>query len=207
LFVCAGNICRSPFAASVLNHALTAAPAPRPRIESAGTHALVDFSMDEDAARLCSDLGADPSGHRARRVTESMLADASIVLTATRELRSAVVELHPRAVQYSWTIRQAGVILEQLHFGDEPTLVSPGSDRVGEIKAFITSHRGLDYRRDRSDDDVVDPYRQSPAVHELAARQMLPALSQLSLALGGPLIEWASPGERPGASVAAAGSD
>lgn len=61
-----------------------------------GTHALVDHEMTEQAQQLEVANGADTAeaaAHRARLLTEGLLAEIDLVLTMAREHRSHVAQL------------------------------------------------------------------------------------------------------------------
>ena len=87
LFVCLGNICRSPTAEGVFRKYVTEAGlADAILIDSAGTHAYhvgepPDLRAQETAARR----GVDLSGLRGRRATEADLDDFDYVLAMDRE--------------------------------------------------------------------------------------------------------------------------
>ncbi len=70
LFVCMGNICRSPTAEGVFRKVwLERAPELKLRIDSAGTHAYhIGEPPDPRAQRAAARRGVDLSGQRARRV-------------------------------------------------------------------------------------------------------------------------------------------
>jgi protein-tyrosine-phosphatase len=94
LFVCTGNICRSPIAA-----ALFRARAERMgdvvHVESAGT-----WGVDgQPAAALASDVlaerGISLDGHIARTVTREMLGQADLVIVMTRSHRDALIAEFP----------------------------------------------------------------------------------------------------------------
>lgn len=63
LFVCTGNICRSPFAEAAARHAY-----PHIIASSAGTYAVVDSRATHHMQQVASDHGLDLSGHRARQI-------------------------------------------------------------------------------------------------------------------------------------------
>src|SRR4051795_5389163 len=63
LFVCTGNICRSPIAERLLAARL---PDPSIRAASAGTRAMVGYGIDQTAAHVLRRLGGEPDGHGAR---------------------------------------------------------------------------------------------------------------------------------------------
>ena len=103
LFVCTGNICRSPTAELL---AASRLPAERFRVHSAGTRGLDGWPIEPGAARPLSGLGIGCDTFRARRLTREMVAGADLVLTATAEHRDAVVALVPDAREYTYTLRQ-----------------------------------------------------------------------------------------------------
>jgi len=70
LFVCTGNICRSPTAERLAETAWTAGPgdpAPGFRASSAGTRAVIGHPVHPEAARVLTDLGGDPTDVEYRR--------------------------------------------------------------------------------------------------------------------------------------------
>jgi protein-tyrosine-phosphatase len=83
LFVCTGNICRSPFAEAVARGAGL-------DVESAGLAAYEGAEPTDDAVAVARELGYDLSSHRARPVTEEMLERADVVVGMTAEHVSAL---------------------------------------------------------------------------------------------------------------------
>lgn len=82
LFVCLGNICRSPTAQGVFEH-LVAEAGLEDRVEadSAGTHAYhAGEPPDERAQMEAARRGVDLSRQRARAVTESDFAEFDFIL-------------------------------------------------------------------------------------------------------------------------------
>lgn len=80
---------------------------------SAGIGALVGNPMHPDAATVVEKLGADASGFRARQLTPRVASDADLVLTMTKEHRGAVLELAPRQLRRTYTLREAAVLITQ----------------------------------------------------------------------------------------------
>ncbi len=83
LFVCTGNVNRSPMAEALL---LVRLQQYRPdwrewRIESAGTWAMRGQHAATEAQQAMARRGLDISGHRSREVTAEMLAQFQLVLT------------------------------------------------------------------------------------------------------------------------------
>ena len=181
LFVCEGNVCRSPVAEAALRSHLAGLVNP-PLIGSAGTRALVGASADAGTVAVAAKAGIDLSGHRARQLDRELAASATVLLTASRRIRSDVVSLHPPAIQYVFTLRQLARILDGF---DPPAAVPDAEQRLADVRAYAVQHRGLRAVADPSADDVVDPYRRASKVHEESIAQILPAVAVLARALGG----------------------
>jgi protein arginine phosphatase len=83
LFVCIGNICRSPFAEAV-------ARSKGLDVESAGLAAYEGAEPTDDAIAVARELGYDLSSHQARPLSEEMLERADVVVGMTAEHVSAL---------------------------------------------------------------------------------------------------------------------
>ncbi|WP_431957927.1 low molecular weight phosphatase family protein [Nocardia lijiangensis] len=107
LFVCNGNVCRSVIAerltrALAVEHNLTGLSA-----ESAGTRALVGFSIEPLTAQTISGLGADPEGFRARKLKPELIDRADIVLTMTEQIRDQASDMAFGAASRTFTLLEA----------------------------------------------------------------------------------------------------
>lgn len=94
LFVCTGNICRSPMAEYLL-----ASRAPKAAgyvIASAGTSGLGGHPADPLAVQLLQERGIDMRPHRAQGLTTALLSQADLILTMD-------------AAQQRWVERRLGV--------------------------------------------------------------------------------------------------
>jgi len=92
LFVCTGNICRSPLAASLLERALQERSI-EVAVASAGTGAWDGAPASEGAYLVGLERGLDLSGHRARLLTRELVERADLILTMARHHRARVDEL------------------------------------------------------------------------------------------------------------------
>lgn len=80
LFVCLGNICRSPLAQGVLEDAVAKANVPV-LVDSAGTSTYhIGEPPDSRGIRCAKGHGIDTSGQRARQVKRSDFADFDLVI-------------------------------------------------------------------------------------------------------------------------------
>jgi protein-tyrosine phosphatase len=87
LFVCTGNICRSPTAEGAFRRALkTAGLEALVEVDSAGTHGYhVGEPPDERSVRHARERGIDIAGLRARRVREADFDAFDLILAMDRE--------------------------------------------------------------------------------------------------------------------------
>ena len=86
LFVCTGNLCRSPTGQGVLEKLVRdAGLSDAIYIDSAGTHAGTGDSPDPRMQAIASDRGYDLSGYRTRRATETDLEQFDYVLAMDRQ--------------------------------------------------------------------------------------------------------------------------
>jgi protein-tyrosine phosphatase len=117
-------------------------------VSSAGTEALIGHSMDASSAGALSQLGIDPSHHRARQFELWMAADADLILTAERAHRDLVMTQLPRAFRRTFTMKEFARLSSHLE---------PGSPRRAIAEA--ARHRGIHGRVPEADDNMPDPYR------------------------------------------------
>jgi protein-tyrosine phosphatase len=105
LFVCMGNICRSPTAEGVFRKLLAErAPELDVQVDSAGTHAYhIGHPPDVRAQRAAALRGIDLSSQRARRVTEQDFAHFELLLAMDELNRAALFEICP--VEYRGRVR------------------------------------------------------------------------------------------------------
>jgi protein-tyrosine-phosphatase len=80
LFVCTGNICRSPMAAAILRHHLQAHGIEDVEVRSAGTAPWDGAPASEGSYLVSLEHGLDLSSHRSRQLTTDIVADAGLIL-------------------------------------------------------------------------------------------------------------------------------
>jgi protein-tyrosine-phosphatase len=90
--VCTANICRSPMAAALLQHALAAQPEPfrSLRIMSAGVAVRPGEAASENSVIALKKVGIDLTNHRSQALTQQMLNDALAVLCMTESHRAMI---------------------------------------------------------------------------------------------------------------------
>jgi protein-tyrosine-phosphatase/biotin carboxylase len=75
VFVCLGNVCRSPFAAGLAARSL-----PRIEILSAGFHHVTGRRCPEKILLVGKSFGIDLAQHRSKRIAEEQVRDADLIL-------------------------------------------------------------------------------------------------------------------------------
>ena len=159
LFVCTGNICRSPTAERLLRHALRdrlGDQATAFDVTSAGVGALVDEPIQPHAAALLAARGVDVEGFAARQLDADLLANTDLLLAMTREHRSVAATQMPQVVPRLFTLREfarlATAGADQVAGGADPV------ERARQLVKAAAGMRGLARPGKPADDDVPDPY-------------------------------------------------
>ena len=133
LVVCAANVCRSPLAELALRRGL-GADSPI-TVSSAGVRANAGDPICSAVASVHEDeewqTWADD--HRAQPVTIEQIEQASVVLTASRDIRGELVRMAPRSRDWMFTIKEAA------HLGEG--FSSSAADRVVEYVAHLDRAR------------------------------------------------------------------
>lgn len=187
LTVCTGNICRSPMAETLLRARLADLDV---RVHSAGTRALVGERMPPFARELSRAHGAaeeDVEAHRARWLIEPVAEDADLILAMSREHRTAAVELAPRLVRQTFTIREFARLSASL---SDPHIRAAADEagttaraRLSAAVVLVAGQRGIVDPGLPQDDDVVDPYRRERRVYETSSAQLVPAVDEVTRVL------------------------
>lgn len=146
------------------------------RIESAGTAAMVDHPVAPMMQRILLDQGIDASAFRARRLTQTILEEADLVVTAERNHRAFVSRLSPPFAPKSFTLLQLARLLDVSSPAAE---VAPGVPRV---LARAQAARGLG-GPSTSADDIADPWGRRTGIYRRIARQLDMGVDTLATAL------------------------
>lgn len=162
LFVCVGNVCRSPLAEELLRARLEAELGEMGgavRVESAGVRAQVGEAMDETAAGELERLGLRQRSSTARQLTTDMIARADLVLTASKDLRSSILEQTPSALRRTFTVREFAELVNGATAGSPRALVADAVRRRSAAKLQdydIPDPRGRGSRAHRKAADLID---------------------------------------------------
>ena len=171
LVVCTGNICRSPMAEAFLRAALTrrlgdgATP-----VRSAGTAGWEGSGATDEAIDAAGERGADLGGHRARRLSRAMLADADLIVCMAAEHRDAVAQMEPQALDRTFTIGELVRLL-----GTTPQ----GGTLAERVAAAAAARNGAEV----DDPDVRDPLGDPIEGYREVAGELVDLTERLAAAL------------------------
>lgn len=107
VFVCTGNICRSPMAERLALAYGGKFTLPGLRLSSAGTRALIGQKIHPSAATVIRNLGGRTTNFSARQLVPGIVADADLVLTMARHHLMDVLDLAPRLLHKTFGLAEA----------------------------------------------------------------------------------------------------
>ena len=167
LFVCVGNVCRSPLGERLLAQRLEGHDVV---VSSAGIAAMVGSPMTPEAAGHLEALGGTADGFAARQLVPAMVEDSDLVLTATKAIRSRVLEDSPGALRRTFTVLELASLLDVV-----------GAD--GDATSLVRTAAEERSRAALEDYDIPDPYGRGDAAHAAAARLMAGAVERIAKGL------------------------
>ena len=121
LFVCSGNICRSPMAAACFRHRARADGLEQATVSSAGTLGIEGAPASAEAIETMGELGIDLSGHRSSALDAIDVEAQDVVILMTR---NHVEELAHRFPQ----LRGEHYMLRAFESGPDPEPNPPDLD-------------------------------------------------------------------------------
>jgi protein-tyrosine phosphatase len=188
LFVCTGNVCRSPMAELLCRG--WADPRADLQVASAGVAALVGEGIDTSSASVLGQAGIDPTRHRARQFEAQMATGADLVLTAEAAHRDAIMAVAPSAFRRTFTMK------EFARLARHATATTPA-----EVVAELAWRRGTDGPLEPQADDMPDPYRGRISQAREVAAQVTAAvrttLDVLGFAAAPPVTPHPAPARSP----------
>lgn len=143
-------------------------------ISSAGTGALVGFSIDAQVTDLIRAFEGDPEDFRARQLEKRILEGQDLILALTREHRSRVIEMSPSLLRQTFTLREFARLIDKIDGDaslDGPNRWRAALPKVVRSRAAHPSAPELD--------DIVDPYRRPKDVYQQMAQELVPAVKTL----------------------------
>ena len=137
LFVCTGNLCRSPMAEYLLRKRL--GNDSEWEVASAGTATVDGLPASERAVEAMKEKGIDMSGHVARCVTMGHVRSAAFVIAMATQHRDELLRRFPEAEGKVFLLKSVGT--------------APGADVADPIGMSLDTYRST---RDEIDADLAD---------------------------------------------------
>jgi len=109
LFICTGNICRSPMAEGLFRHATRG----RYKVLSAGVGAMDGQTPSLHAIRALKELGIDISPQRSSMLTPELVAQADYIFGMTHSHVDSVCLLFPQAAEKTFLLREFDDTLDE----------------------------------------------------------------------------------------------
>src|SRR6266436_378279 len=104
LFVCTGNVCRSPMAEGIFRHAVQGRG--DYRVFSAGLGAMEGQPPSHYAVQSVKELGIDISAQRSRMLTPELVRQADFIFGMTHNHIDTVMLLYPFAAEKTFMLRE-----------------------------------------------------------------------------------------------------
>lgn len=139
----------------------------------------ISSPMDE----LLGDLGVASADFVARQATARMLAEADLILTATREHRQWVVQTEPRTVRRAFMLTEFADIVagqdgsQRRTAADLVVWAGKNRPRQGVVTLGAVTRRGY------QEGDILDPYGRGRAAYVSSLAQIEPVTATISAAL------------------------
>jgi protein-tyrosine phosphatase len=193
LFVCTGNICRSPFAEILTRHLIAGRNGDSAHadidVSSAGMRAVVGAPMHLGTRSELTRRGVDGSAvdrFRARQLDLAMIRGADLVLGAGPEHRAAVVECDPTALRKAFSLREFARLVGTV---DPATLPRQPAERARSLVEHARGRRGMIPPVDPGADRIPDPIGLPDKAHRDAARLIDQAVTIVVTSIAPLLVE------------------
>ena len=169
LFVCTGNICRSPTAEALARRELERHPGVPIQVSSAGSHALEGNPAASRSMLAAATRGASLERHFARELTRRRVRAADLILCMAAEHRPFVLSYDRAAAGRTF-------------------LLATFARVAGQWDWLATSPAGLvalaaEHAREQDGDDIDDPLGQSPDAYAACAERLDGLVSPVIAAL------------------------
>ena len=158
LFVCTGNICRSPTAEALARRELARYPGAPIQLSSAGSHALEGNPAASRSMLAASSRGASLERHFARELTRRRVRAADLILCMAAEHRPFVLSYDRAAAGRTFLLASFARVATQWDW-----LATSPADLV----ALAAEHA-----REQPGDDIDDPLGQSSEAYAACAERL-----------------------------------
>ena len=127
---------------------------------SAGTSGMVGEPMVAPMAELLRSVGARAEGFAARQLTEKMVNESDLIVTATRAHRTTVVSMVPAAVRRTFTLIELARLAQFV-----PPAQITGDDHAERLLSLIDVAPSFRARAGHGPSSIADPYGRPDIVY------------------------------------------
>lgn len=190
LFVCTGNICRSPLAEAFLADRARHLPDGLLEVRSAGTWGREGHPAMPETISVGVEHGLDVGRHTASPLTAELIESQDLLVGMTREHVAEIARMVPGSAARAFTLKELAHLLRSV---EEP-LAGPDEKAA---RARIAAADEL--RRSRggpSDADVPDPIGMGTDVYRTIAEEIEREVDEVVEGLFGVRVGAAAPEER-----------
>ena len=170
LFVCTGNICRSPTAEAIARRELGRYPGVPLRVSSAGSHALEGNPAASRSLLAAAARGAALEAHHARELTRRRVRAAGLVLCMAAEHRPFVLSYDRSAARRTFVLAAFARAASQWEW----LAKSPA-----ELVDLAAEHAS----RTLPGDDIDDPLGHPPEAYAACAERLDTLVTRVMTAL------------------------
>jgi protein-tyrosine phosphatase len=178
LFVCTGNICRSPLADVFMADRSRRLLGGAVRVRSAGIAA--GRYLSPEAIETAREKGLDAGSLSPTQLTADLLREADVVVTMTRDHSAEVLDVAPEAAEKTFTLKELSWLLASLPAS------RPTSERESVLARIAEAHRRRASGRVAAPaEDVRDPLGLPMEVYREVAAEIEAGVDDLVLGLFG----------------------
>ncbi|RSX55523.1 protein-tyrosine-phosphatase [Bifidobacterium dolichotidis] len=175
LFVCTGNICRSPMGELLFPHFFSD---PNLIVDSAGTNGLDAHPIDPSSAQLLTTDGIDSSSFRSKRLTPQLARSADLIFCFSAHQRSEIIQRNP-------TVARRTVVLTDFanmcNYCATHNLIT--GDSLEERFDSVLANASLIRPMLPHAQDIADPYQREFEAFKTAHAQINEALATIAHAI------------------------
>lgn len=139
LFVCTGNICRSPTAERLAASYALRQDVAAFQASSAGVRAVRGHPIHPEAARVLQRLGGSSAGFTARQLTPKLALAADLIVAMETEHRDAVLGMAPRQLGRTFLLTEVARLVHDFNARSlrdlvelRPQLAGRGSSEIAD---------------------------------------------------------------------------
>ena len=164
LFLCTGNVCRSPMAEGLFRHAVKGRG--EFRVVSAGIGAMNGEPPTHHSVQAMREIGIDISHQRSRSLTAELVRSADLILGMTHSHTDTVALLYPSAAEKTFLLREFDETLEPYEKDISDPIGSPYEiyvecrDQIEQgivtLLKFMEQHNFLSKNQNQSSSAVIN---------------------------------------------------